>query len=359
MRIALVTDAWHPQINGVVRTLSTVVDELTHLGHEVVTITPDGFRSLPCPGEPEIRLALVTAGQVGRRLVDARPEAIHIATEGPLGQAARRYCRSRGLAFTSSYHTHFPQYLEMRMGVPRRLTFAVMRRFHAAATRVLVTTDTLADELAAHGITHTVLWPRGVDARAFAPRPDAVTIDGPRPVMVYVGRVAVEKNIGAFLDLDVPGTKVVVGDGPQLAELKQRYPDVVFAGWQSGDDLARWYAAGDVFVFASRTDTYGLVLLEALASGLPVAAYPVPGPADVLGHAPHVACLNDDLAAAVRGALELSPADARTFALDYSWSACATRFVDQVEVLDAGAWAGARSSLAARLSAPVTRFIGR
>ncbi|KEZ77761.1 glycosyltransferase family 4 protein [Salinisphaera hydrothermalis] len=359
MRVALVTDAWHPQINGVVRTLSTVVDELTQLGHDVVTITPDRFRSLPCPGEPEIRLALATPGQVGRRLADARPEAIHIATEGPLGQAARRYCRSRGLAFTSSYHTHFPQYLEMRMGVPRRLTFAVMRRFHAAAARVLVTTDTLADELAAHGITHTVLWPRGVDARAFAPRTDAVAIDGPRPVMVYVGRVAVEKNIGAFLDLDVPGTKVVVGDGPQLAELKQRYPDVVFAGWQSGDDLARWYAAGDVFVFASRTDTYGLVLLEALASGLPVAAYPVPGPADVLGHAPHVACLNDDLATAVHGALELSPADARAFALDYSWTACATRFVEQVEVLDPAVWDGAHASLAARLSAPVTRFIGR
>ncbi|MGN8157773.1 glycosyltransferase family 4 protein [Salinisphaera sp. RV14] len=358
MKIALVSDAWHPQINGVVRTLSTVLDELTRLGHEVTLITPDRFMSLPCPGEPEIRLALATATQVGRRLAEARPESIHIATEGPLGQAARRYCRRQGLVFTSSYHTHFPQYLEMRMGVPRRLTFAFMRRFHAAAKQVLVTTDTLADELATHGITHTVLWPRGVDARAFAPRDDAMAVDGPKPVMVYVGRVAVEKNIGDFLDLDVPGTKVVVGDGPQLAELKRRYPDVVFAGWQTGEDLARWYAAGDVFVFASRTDTYGLVLLEALASGLPVAAYPVPGPADVLGHAPHVACLDDDLATAVRGALTLSPEDARAFALDYSWAACAQRFVDHVERLDPAAW-DAPPSLAARLSAPVARFIGR
>ncbi|MGB7755130.1 MAG: glycosyltransferase family 1 protein [Salinisphaera sp.] len=359
MRIALVTDAWHPQINGVVRTWSTVQDELTRLGHEVTPITPDGFRSLPCPGEPEIRLALATAAQVGRRLARARPEAIHIATEGPLGQAARRYCRRHRLDFTTSYHTHFPQYLEMRMGVPRRLTFSVMRRFHAAAKRVLVTTDTLAGELAAHGITHTVLWPRGVDARGFAPRDDAVVIDGPKPVMIYVGRVAVEKNIGDFLDLDVPGTKVVVGDGPQLAELQRRYPEVVFAGWQTGEDLARWYAAGDVFVFASRTDTYGLVLLEALASGLPVAAYPVPGPADVLGHAPQVACLHDDLATAVRGALALSPEDARTFALDYSWTACAERFVDQVERLAPAVWDRAASSLAARISAPITRFISR
>lgn len=344
MKIALVTDAWHPQINGVVRTWTMVRDELIRLGHEVVLVTPDRFVGLPCPGEPEIRLALTTSRRVGRMLAETAPQAVHIATEGPLGQAARRYCRRRGIAFTTSYHTHFPQYLEMRLGVPRRLTFAVMRRFHAAAARVLVTTDTLADELAAHGIAHTVLWPRGVDARAFAPRADAVTIDRPGPVMIYVGRVAVEKNIGAFLDLDVPGTKVVVGDGPQLAELKTRYPDVVFAGWQTGQDLARWYAAADVFVFASRTDTYGLVLLEALASGLPVAAYPVPGPADVLGHAPHVACLDDDLSVAVRGALALSPEDARAFALDYSWTACAERFVAQVEVLDPAVWQTSRST---------------
>lgn len=359
MRIALVSDAWHPQINGVVRTWSVVVDELSRMGHQVSTITPDQFAGLPCPGDPDIRLALAWPYTVGRRLAEAAPEAIHIATEGPLGMAARRYCRRHGLAFTTSYHTHFPQYLEMRMRVPRQITFSVIRRFHAAATRVMVTTPTLAAELSAHGIHHTVLWPRGVDARMFAPRVDAITIDGPPPVMIYVGRVAVEKNIGAFLDLDVPGTKVVVGDGPQLAELKARYPEVVFAGWQTGADLARWYAAADVFVFASRTDTYGLVLLEALASGLPVAAYPVPGPADVLGHAPQVACLDDDLSAAVHGALQLTPDAARAFALDYSWSACAARFVEQVEPLPGDAWHKRRRSPAARMLRPLASWLGR
>ena len=257
MKIVLVTDAWFPQINGVVRTWSIVVDELSRMGHQVVTITPDHFAGLPCPGEPQIKLSLTTPGTVGAMMADARPDAIHIATEGPLGTAARRYCLRQDLAFTTSYHTHFPQYLKMRMGVPRRLTFSVIRRFHKASKAVMVTTDTLADELANNGIHHARLWPRGVDARLFRPMPGVPKIAGSSPVMIYVGRVAVEKNIGAFLDLDVPGTKVVVGDGPQLAELKKRYPDVVFAGWQQGESLARWYAAADVFVFASRTDTYG------------------------------------------------------------------------------------------------------
>lgn len=356
MKIVLVTDAWFPQINGVVRTWSIVVDELTRMGHQVVTITPDQFVSLPCPGEPEIRLALTTLGAIGRMIADARPEAIHIATEGPLGSAARRYCVRRDLAFSTSYHTHFPQYLKMRLGVPSRLTFAVIRRFHAASQRVMVTTDTLADELASHGIRHAELWPRGVDARLFRPMPEIARVEGESPVMIYVGRVAVEKNIGAFLDLDVPGTKIVVGDGPQLAALKVRYPDVIFAGWQKGESLARWYAAADVFVFPSRTDTYGLVLLEALASGLPVAAFPVPGPQDVLGHAPEVACLNDDLAAAVRVALTLSPAAAREFALNYSWTACAERFIELIVGLPADVWQPRRSrSLWSRVSRPALR----
>lgn len=359
MKIVLVTDAWFPQINGVVRTWSVVVDELTRMGNQVVTITPDQFLSLPCPGEPDIRLAMATPGAVGRMIADARPEAIHIATEGPLGTAARRYCLTRKLAFTTSYHTHFPQYLKMRMGVPARLTFGVIRRFHAASRAVMVTTDTLADELAAYGIRHVRIWPRGVDARLFRPMPEVDKIAGESPVMIYVGRVAVEKNIGAFLDLDVPGTKVVVGDGPQLAELKARYPEVVFAGWQQGESLARWYAAADVFVFASRTDTYGLVLLEALASGLPVAAFPVPGPRDVLGHAPHVACLNDDLAVAIRGALQLSPAAAREFALAFSWTACAERFVELTARLPAHTWHSPSSkSWLSRLSTPALRRLG-
>ncbi|WP_348760277.1 glycosyltransferase family 1 protein [uncultured Salinisphaera sp.] len=358
MKIALITDAWHPQINGVVRTWSIVVDELTRAGHEIVTITPGDFRGLPCPGEPQIRLALATPAAIGERLKAMAPEAIHIATEGPLGTAARAYCSRQGLAFTTSYHTHFPQYLKMRMGVPRRLTYGVIRRFHQAATRVMVTTPTLAAELASHGITHTVLWPRGVDARVFAPRDDAVTIDGPGPVMIYVGRVAVEKNIAAFLNVDRPGTKIVVGDGPARERLEAEYPDVIFAGWQTGAALARWYAAADIFVFPSRTDTYGLVLLEALASGLPVAAYPVPGPQDVLGDAPHVACLDNDLGQAIDGALKLSPEAARVHALSFSWAACAQRFADQVEPLAPSVWQEARAgSLLARAAAPARRLL--
>ena len=358
MRIALITDAWHPQINGVVRTWSIVVDELARAGHEVTTITPRDFRGLPCPGEPDIRLALTTPAVIGERLTAIAPEAIHIATEGPLGTAARAWCRAQGLAFTTSYHTHFPQYLKMRLGVPKRLTYGVIRRFHKAAARVMVTTPTLAEELARHGIANTVLWPRGVDARVFAPRDDGVRIDGPGPVMIYVGRVAVEKNIRAFLELDRPGTKVVVGDGAARRALEAAYPEVVFAGWQTGTDLARWYAAADVFVFPSRTDTYGLVLLEALASGLPVAAYPVPGPQDVLGDAPHVACLHNDLNAAIDGALSLSPEAARAHALAFSWAACAERFLANLERLPASAWADiAPASRLARVAAPARRLL--
>ncbi|RJS93287.1 glycosyltransferase family 1 protein [Salinisphaera sp. Q1T1-3] len=358
MKIALVTDAWHPQINGVVRTWSVVLDELQRAGHEVVTVTPDQYRTLPCPGDSTIRLALATPDGVGDRLIEAAPDVIHIATEGPLGVAARRWCVRHGLAFTTSYHTHFPQYLQMRLGMPKSLTYAAVRRFHAASARVMVTTPTLADELAGHGIRHTALWPRGVDARTFAPRADAVSIPGPRPVMIYVGRVAVEKSIEEFLALDVPGTKVVVGDGPARRGLEARYPEAVFAGWQSGADLARWYAGADVFVFPSRTDTYGLVLLEALASGLPVAAYPVPGPQDVLGDAPHVACLDSDLARAVAGAVRLSPAAARQHALAFSWAACAARFADLTVALPAGTWRRlARRSLMTRAIAPARRLL--
>lgn len=353
MKIALVTDAWHPQINGVVRAWTVVVDQLSRMGHQVTPVTPEQFAGLPCPGEPDIRLSLASPAGVGRMLAAIAPEAIHIATEGPLGMAARRYCMRHDLAFTTSYHTHFPKYLAVRFGVPRRATFSFIRRFHRPARRVMVTTETLAAELASHGIGHTALWPRGVDARLFAPRADAIEIAGPRPLLIYVGRVAVEKNIGAFLELDVPGTKIVVGDGPQLAELKARYPEVVFAGWQTGENLSRWYAAADVFVFASRTDTYGLVLLEALASGLPVAAYPVPGPADVLGKAPEVACLDQDLAAAVRGALTLSPEAARTFALNFSWHACAERFLELTESLPPGIWRKIKRARVARVVSPL------
>lgn len=337
MRIALVTDAWSPQVNGVVRTLSTVVAELMQAGHEVFTIHPQRFRTLPCPTEPDVRLALATAGSVGRLLQDFRPHALHLATEGPLGFAARRYCQRRGIPFTSSYCTHFPHYLQLRLGVPAALSYPVIRRFHRPSAAVLVTTQTLLRDLSARGIGNLKLWSRGVDTTLFRPRGDTLAL-GPRPVMLYVGRVAVEKNVRAFLGLALPGTKVVVGDGPQLPALRRAHPEVHFAGRHHGEPLARYYASADVFVFPSRTDTFGLVLLEALASGVPVAAYPVPGPNDVVGNAPHVGCLHEDLAQAVRGALTRSRRDARDFALRHSWTETAARFLEALAPIPTECW---------------------
>lgn len=339
MRIALATDAWKPQVNGVVRTLTTVVSELERVGHEVLTISPERFRTLPCPTEPDVRLAVASPWSIGRFLKRFRPHAIHIATEGPLGLAARQYCLWRHIPFTTSYHTHFPQYLHMRMGVSPSLTYPFIRFFHRPAAAILVTTETLRRELSARGLRNLQLWPRGVDADLFHPRPAVLPV-GKRPVMLYVGRVAVEKNLEAFLDLSLPGTKVVVGDGPQLGQLRRTYPDVRFVGRQQGEDLARYYAGADVFVFPSRTDTFGLVLLEALASGVPVAAYPVPGPKDVVGDAPEVGCLHEDLGQAVQGALQLSREAARAFALRQSWQVTAERFVELAAPVPAERWPG-------------------
>ncbi len=327
MKIAIATDAWHPQVNGVVRAWSIIIDELVHAGHEITRVTPDRFAGVPCPGEPDIRLAATGPRRIAALLDNAGPDAIHIATEGPVGLATRHYCRRRGVPFTTSYHTHFPYYLKMRFGFPRRVTWQLISYFHRPAQSVMVTTDTLANELASHGITQTRHWPRGVDAEMFRPMPE-VERPYPGPIMLYVGRVAAEKNLAAFLSLDKRGTKVVVGDGPDRGKLERQYPDVMFVGRQHGEALARYYAAADVFVFPSRTDTYGLVLLEALAAGLPVAAYPVAGPSDVLGNVPEVACLDDDLSRAIDGALKLSSEAARAFALQHSWTACASRFVE-------------------------------
>lgn len=338
MRIALVSDAWAPQVNGVVRTLSTLIAELQRAGHEVLTITPQEFHTLPCPSEPDVRLAVATPWAIGRRLGRFAPDTIHIATEGPLGLAARRYCLWAQTPFTTSYHTHFPQYLQLRMGIPSAFSYPFIRYFHRRSSAVMVTTETLRRELSTHGLRRLKLWPRGVDAELFRPRSD-VQPAGERPVMLYVGRVAVEKNLQAFLDLDLPGSKVVVGDGPQLAAFRVRYPAVRFAGRRLGEDLARCYAAADVFVFPSRTDTFGLVLLEALASGVPVAAYPVPGPRDVVGQAPQAGCLDEDLGRAIRGALQLSRADARAFALRHSWRATAERFVELLAPVPKRCWA--------------------
>jgi len=327
MRLALVTDAWSPQVNGVVRTLARVKRELESLGHEVAVCEPGAFRTLPCPTYPEIRLALLPGRQVARWLDATRPDAIHIATEAPLGMAARRYCLRRGLPFTTSYHTRFPEYVSARFPVPLDWGYRVMRWFHRPSRGIMVATPSLAAELEGRGFEAIKPWTRGVDLELFRPRPgEAAPYRLPRPVFLYVGRVAVEKNLEAFLALDLPGSKLVVGGGPQLAALQQRFPQAHFAGPRQGEELARHYAAADVFVFPSRTDTFGLVVLEALASGLPVAAYPVTGPLDILGGSV-AGALDRDLGRAALAALALDPAAARRHAEGYSWRRTAELFL--------------------------------
>jgi glycosyltransferase involved in cell wall biosynthesis len=324
MRIALVTDAWRPQVNGVVRTLETTARCLTQAGHDLLVISPDLFRTVPCPSYPSIRLALWPGRKVARLLTLFRPDAIHIATEGPLGHAARSHCLRHALPFTTSFHTQFPEYVRMRAPVPVSLSYAYLRRFHGAAVRTLVPTATQRDKLVEWGFKNLHLWARGVDQNVFNPL-DAVQWDLPRPVAIYMGRVAVEKNIEAFLDLPgIPG-KVVIGDGPDLARLRRRYPEVRFLGALFGRELARHLAGGDVFVFPSRTDTFGLVLLESLACGVPVAAYPVQGPLDVIERGV-VGVLDEDLGRAVQGALTLSRAACVAHAARYSWAACSAAF---------------------------------
>jgi glycosyltransferase involved in cell wall biosynthesis len=327
MRIALVTDAWTPQVNGVVRTLQAVNGELHRRGHEVRVVSPDQFRSLPCPTYPEIRLAMARPRSVGERLAAFAPEAIHIATEGPLGWAARRWCLAHGRAFTTAYHTQFPEYLSRRSGLPGAAFWPYIRRFHGPSSGVMVATATIRAQLQAHGLTQVRDWGRGVDLAAFGPDapPPAFYAGLPRPIQLYVGRVAVEKNVEAFLDTRQPGSKVVVGDGPALARLQAAYPDVQFLGRQSGLVLAGCYAGADVLVFPSRTDTFGLVMIEALACGTPVAAFPVPGPLDVLTD--RSGCLDHDLDAAIVGALRLDRRDCAAHGRRFSWAASADQFL--------------------------------
>ncbi len=329
MRILIVTDAWHPQVNGVVRTLERVSEELRLLGHTILLLTPDLFRSIPMPGYPEIRLALTRPGAVAERIAAFDPDHLHIATEGPLGQAARRAALRRGWSFTTSYHTKFPEYLRARVPVPESLSYYLLRRFHNAGRGTLVATQSLADDLERRGFDKVRPWTRGVDSKLFRPRKTKV-LDYPGPIFLYVGRVAVEKNIEAFLGLDLPGTKVVVGDGPARAALEKQYPQAVFLGKQEGEPLARTYASADVFVFPSLTDTFGIVILEALASGLPVAAYPVTGPLDVLSGT-KAGALDRDLGAAAMRALKLTRKAARDLALKHSWEACAEIFLHEME----------------------------
>jgi glycosyltransferase involved in cell wall biosynthesis len=325
-RILIVTDAWEPQVNGVVRTLRTVVYELRAMGHVVEVIGPDRFRTVPCPTYSGIRLAVLPRWRLARMIEAFRPDALHISTEGPLGVSARRRAMRHDMHFTTAFHTRFPEYLQARTGLSPGLAYALLRRFHAAGSGMMVATESLRRELEANGFRNILPWSRGVDLGLF--RPESRRDWGlPGPVFLYVGRVAVEKNIGAFLGLDLPGSKVVVGDGPQLASLRRRYPDVHFAGVLHGAVLAAAYAGADVFVFPSLTDTFGLVLLEALACGTPVAAFPVTGPVDVLNSAGNVGALDSDLRAACLHALQADRAACRAHAERFSWRACAARFL--------------------------------
>jgi glycosyltransferase involved in cell wall biosynthesis len=317
MRIMIVTDAWLPQTNGVVNTLRHTAAWLERFGHTVQLVTPQDFRTVPCPSYPEIRIAVFPWRTLAARIAEFQPHALHIATEGPLGWAARRYCVRRGLRFTTSYHTQFPQYLRSRYPVPMGVTYRALHWFHRAAERCMVSTRSVHEQLAARGFRNLAQWQRGVDTELFRPRSKDF-LQLPRPIAVYVGRVAVEKNIEAFLGMRWAGTKLVVGNGPQLAKLQAQYPDAVYAGFRFGDDLAAHLAAADVMVFPSLTDTFGLVNLEAMACGVPVAALPVTGPIDVIQDGV-TGALEPDLARAAERALLLDPHACRQHALNCGW----------------------------------------
>jgi glycosyltransferase involved in cell wall biosynthesis len=346
MRVLIATDAWHPQVNGVVRTLTSLARSAKGLGADVEFLSPDGFPSIPLPTYPGLRLALPGRREIARRIAQAGPDAIHIATEGPIGHSVRAYCVRRGLPFTTSYTTRFPEYISARLPIPETWIYAALRRFHSAAAVTMVATPSLTAELKQRGFSRLGMWTRGVDTDLF--RPDrAIQLALPRPIFVCVGRVAVEKNLDAFLSLDLPGTKVVIGTGPQEAELKRRFPEARFLGLIQNGNLAAHLAAADVFVFPSRTDTFGVVQLEALASGVPIAAFPVTGPKDVIGDKP-IGVLSEDLRSACLAALNVSRDACRAFALDYSWDNSARQFIGHLQDLAAARHARGASA------APVT-----
>jgi len=336
MRVLIVTDAWEPQVNGVVRTLKSTRRELERLGHQVEMLTPMEFRTLPCPTYPDIRLSLLPGRKVKQRIREIDPQAIHIATEGPLGIAARAYALRHGLPYTTAYHTRFPEYVRARIGLPLSVTYRFLRWFHGRAEAVMVPTEVVRRDLLAFGFASSkvVLWSRGVDLDVFKPGPE-MPHDLSKPIFLCVGRVAVEKNIEAFLRLDLPGSKWVAGDGPALARLKSDFPDVHFTGVLGQAELATLYNAADVFVFPSRTDTFGLVLLEAMACGCPVAAYPVTGPVDVIGNSP-AGALDEDLRTAALRALTIDRAVARRHAMRFSWEACTLQFLSHLHPFNVG-----------------------
>jgi glycosyltransferase involved in cell wall biosynthesis len=331
MRILIATDAWHPQVNGVVRTLTSLKRSALALGADIEFLTPEGFPSMELPTYPGLRVAWPNRREIADRIEEASSDAIHIATEGPIGWSTRAYCRRRSLAFTTSYTTRFPEYIAVRSIIPASVTYAVLRQFHNAAATTMVATPSLYNELGARGFHKLGFWGRGVDTQLFNPDHPA-SIDLPRPIFMTMGRVAVEKNIEAFLALDLPGSKVVVGDGPQRRELAQKYPDVKFLGEKTGADLTAHLAAADVFVFPSLTDTFGVVQLEALACGTPVAAFPVTGPIDVIADHP-VGALDQDLRSACLRALTMSREACRNFALERSWENSARQFIGNLSAL--------------------------
>jgi glycosyltransferase involved in cell wall biosynthesis len=337
VRIAIVTDAWAPQVNGVVRTLQSVRAELERVGHEVLVISPDLYRSVPCPTYPEIRLAVASTRSVGERIAAFGAEAVHLATEGPLCLAARRWCLRWRRPFTTAYHTQFPDYVAKRTGMPAAWVWRYIRWFHGPAEAVMVSTPSVRRTLLAHGISHVRHWGRGVDLKQFTPDapPPALFADLPRPILLYVGRVAIEKNLEAFLRTGHPGSKVIVGDGPARAELERRYPDARFLGPLSGRELAGPYAGADVFVFPSRTDTFGLVMIEALACGTPVAGYPVSGPIDVL--VPEVGAMSEELGPAIAEALKRDRTVCAAYGRSFSWEASAQQFLEALAPMRASA----------------------
>jgi glycosyltransferase involved in cell wall biosynthesis len=335
MRILVATDAWRPQVNGVVHTLERMSAAALEYDAEFAFVTPEGFSTAPLPTYPDIRVALASSREIARRIDASGADHIHIATEGPIGWAARQYCRQRGRLFTTSYHTRFPEYIAARTLIPESWTYAALRRFHAPAAVVMVPTPSLSSELGRRGFDRVKVWTRGVDHSRFRPRARDV-LGLARPIFLFVGRVAVEKNLEAMLGLDLPGSKVVVGDGPARASLERRFADAHFLGARFGEALADIYASADVFVFPSRTDTFGIVLIEALASGLPVAAFPVTGPLDVIGSS-GAGALDEDLRAACLAALEIPHETARAHSQNFTWRESARQFLGHIETCRAAA----------------------
>jgi glycosyltransferase involved in cell wall biosynthesis len=328
MRILIATDAWYPQVNGVVRTLSALAKAIEGFGATIDFLTPEGMPSVGLPSYPGIRLALPTPRKIAQQIKTLRPDAIHIATEGPIGHFVRWHCRARRRPFTTSFHTRFADYAVARWPIPEEAIWSWLRWFHNAGRGTMAATPSLAEELSARGFRSVMRWPRGVDSSLFRPRPKQ-DLGVKAPIFLTVGRLAVEKNLEAFLALDLPGSKIVVGEGPAREELMARFPDAIFLGHKEGEELAAIYASADVFVFPSRTDTFGLVLLEALSSGIPVAALPSPATRDVVGQAP-VAVLDEDLRAACLRALTLSHAACLEYAKTMTWEASAQCFLSNL-----------------------------